>query len=254
MRPLRCTGVVAAFVAFGLSDPPAVADSSALSVEPPGAKIGFSYNGVELEVSGELDGNVQFAVLLTGPTSDLNLRKIERVWGLFWAPTENVLFENIPIPYLLRTSAELTKLAPEKLLHELGLGYESFRPRNPGSMEHDSFLELVRLKESEGLFSCSIDATPMSRRAAGDRHPFSVKFPIPAKAPAATYRIRQFVFRDSLLVRKAERRFELRQTKLIAFVTSLAQDHGLLYGLFAVAAALAAGLGVGILYGSARKR
>jgi hypothetical protein len=41
---------------------------------------------------------------------------------------------------------------------------------------------------------------------------------------------------------------------MIAFITSLAREYALLYGLLAVVVALAAGLGVGFLYGSARKK
>jgi hypothetical protein len=46
----------------------------------------------------------------------------------------------------------------------------------------------------------------------------------------------------------------LRRGALVAFLSSLAEKHALLYGIFAVVAALATGLIVGLLFGKTRKR
>ncbi len=224
-----------------------------LTLEPAEVEIGIFYNGVQLIVSAEVEPGVEVAVLMTGPWSELRMRKKERLWGLFWAPSGEVEFENVPSLYLLRTSAELRELASEDELRELGLGYEALRSPIEEGPGENLFQELVRLKESEGLFSFSAMAARLESRPGGERQEVRVTLPVPANAPAATYRVQLLGFSDKRLVTRGEAAFDLRQTRVTAFVSSLAREHGLLYGLLAVVAALAAGLGVGLLFGPAKK-
>jgi len=56
------------------------------------------------------------------------------------------------------------------------------------------------------------------------------------------------------LVSRADGAFELAQAGFVAFVSSLAERHGLAYGVFAVVIAIASGLMVGFLFGSTRKK
>jgi uncharacterized protein (TIGR02186 family) len=223
--------------------------STELIFEPARGEIGLFHGGVDLVVSAELESGVDVALVVTGPPADLHMRKKERVWGLFWAPTKDVTFEKVPSLYILRTSEELDELAPKLILNELGLGYEALRSSVEVDGEEDLFPELIRLKESEGLFSLDdIDNHPgrTTERT-------SVRAELPANAPATIYSVQLFAFRGGKLVTRGERDFELTQTKLMAFITSLAREHSLLYGVLAVVVALGAGLGVGFLYGSAKK-
>jgi uncharacterized protein (TIGR02186 family) len=223
----------------------------AVTLNPARAEIGIFHHDVELEVSAEMGSGVEVALLVTGPLSNLNLRKKERVWGLFWAPAEDVTFENVPGLYLLWTSTELENLAPEPLLEELGLGYEALQASLEESGAEDIFPELIRLKESESLFVISSGGGGQANRR-GDA-PVTAAVRIPTRAAPTTYTVQLFGFRDGRLVARGEKDFELTQTELIAFLTSLAHEHGLFYGILAVVVALGAGLGVGFLYGSAKK-
>jgi hypothetical protein len=106
------------------------------------------------------------------------------------------------------------------------------------------------LKEGEGLFSISAAGITTENRSGGDRRRITVRFPLPSNAPAASYSLRFFGFRDGTIAALGEGKFELSPTEPVAFTTSLAKEQGLLYGFVAVIVALAAGLGVGFLYGS----
>jgi uncharacterized protein (TIGR02186 family) len=227
------------------------ADPLAIEIQPREAEIGLFYGGVDLAVSGEVEPDTQLAILVSGPPVDLHFSKKEKVWGLFWAPRKDVTFEGVAGLYHLVTSGELDELAPEEVLIELGLGYESLRPGHKDTdSEVDPFLELVRLKESEGLFL--VKKAGEENPSETGSHPFRVSFHVPANAPPTTYSVEVFVFRDGRLLTSGERSFVLRQTRFISFITSLAREYGLLYGILAVVVALAAGLGVGFLYGSAK--
>jgi hypothetical protein len=228
-------------------------DPIALEIQPGEAEIGLFYGGVELSVSAEVAPGTHWAILVSGPPVDLHFSKKEKVWGLFWAPRKDVTYEGMASLYHLVTSVELDELAPKQVLTELGLGYESLRPAHDDmDSEEDLFLELVHLKESEGLFHVAAKEAGEEDLSEAGPHPFRVLFHVPANAPPTTYSVEVFAFRDGRLLTRGEGSLVLRQTRPISFITSLAQDYGLLYGILAVVVALAAGLGVGFLYGSAK--
>jgi hypothetical protein len=66
--------------------------------------------------------------------------------------------------------------------------------------------------------------------------------------------VRLVSFRDGQVVGQGEGTFELARGGLVEFVASLAETHGLAYGVLAVVVAVASGLLVGFLFGSTRKK
>jgi uncharacterized protein (TIGR02186 family) len=226
------------------------ARSIPLIVEPTRIEIGLLYSGADVTVTAETGPDTEVAVLLTGPSSELVMREQARRWGLFWAPAGEVSFESVPTLYRLRTTVEPEQLAPAPLLDELGIGYASLTKRLGAESRADLARELILLKESEGLFSSTV--TP-AESVSGDEL-FRTRVHVPARAPAGSYVVRIFAFRERRLTGRAEETVELEQAGFVAFVSSLAKTHGLAYGIFAVVVAVAAGLLVGVVFGSTRKK
>jgi uncharacterized protein (TIGR02186 family) len=220
-----------------------------LTVEPTRVEIGLLYSGADVTVSAETEPGAEVAVLVTGPRSELVMREQARRWGLFWAPAGEVSFEGVPSVYLLRATVAPDELAPAAVLDELGIGYGSLGRRLGAESRPDLARELIVLKESEGLFSSTVaagheEASPVFRTVVH----------VPARAPASSYVVQLFAFREGRLVSRAEGTFELEVAGFVAFVSSLAETHGLAYGVFAVVVAVAAGLLVGFIFGSTRKK
>jgi uncharacterized protein (TIGR02186 family) len=254
-RPSAILGLLVCAASLALpSSANARPGSPPLSVEPARVEIGLLHSGVDLAVSTEREPGVDLAVLVTGPASDLVLREQARRWGLFWAPAGQVRFEGVPSLYLLRTTTALEGLAPVHVLEDLGLGYPALRGALGGETRDDLFQELIVLKESEGLFSVTVAADDGHRAPTTGASPFRTVLHIPARAPAHTYSVWLFAFRDGRLVTRTAETLELEEAGLVAFVSSLAETHGLAYGVFAVVIAVAAGLLVGFVFGSTRKK
>jgi uncharacterized protein (TIGR02186 family) len=221
----------------------------ALRVEPARARIGVFYDGVRLTISADVDSGMAVAFLVSGPAGTIALRTQARVWGTFWAPSGHVTFEHIPAVYLLRTSDSLQDVASATVLRPLGLGYDSFRPDPAQRTASAFFPELIRLKESERLFRILAGGVGMEPAPDGGRR-VTAAIALPARAPAATYRVQLFGFRDGRLVLRSEGAFELSHGTFNALVGSLAREHGLAYGIVAVVVAVGAGLLVGLVFGS----
>ena len=82
----------------------------------------------------------------------------------------------------------------------------------------------------------------------------STTFQIPTRAPPATYAIQLLAFCDGQVAEHLTGSFTLEQGTFAGFMDSLATEYGLLYGVFAVVLALAAGLLVGLIFGSPAHR
>ena len=255
MSPGRWTGIT--LLACGLASAhgePAGPGPSPLTLVPARVEIGLFYSGVDLEVSAETEPGADVALLITGPASELLLREQARRWGLFWAPAGEVTFDHVPSLYLLRTTRELEDLASPDVLEELGVGYPSVLARLGQPVPHNLFRELVVLKESEGLFSSTVAKSDDPGASLTGTASFRAVAHIPARASADTYSVQVFAFRHGRLVDRVVGAFEIEEAGFVDFVSSLAETHGLAYGVFAVAVAVASGLLVGFLFGSTRKK
>lgn len=227
-------------------------DSDTLSVHPARAEISVFYHGAQLLVSTVVDTGTDIAVLVSGQAEELHLREQARVWGMFWAPGGEITFDSIPTMYLLFTSIPVEDLAPPRLLAELGLGYESFLPTGDAGDDRERlFPDLLRLKESEGLFHYSVGAL-QTEPVEGGQQAVTVAIDVTPKARAGTYRVQLFGFQDQVLSIRREGTFTLGRSAFNAFVGSLVQQHALLYGVLAVVVAGGAGLLVGLVFGSVK--
>lgn len=251
MRRLALAGLGAAVaMAAAAAVPPGRSDGP-LRVEPARVAIGLFYRGARVTVSADVDSGTAVAVLVTGPAGDLPLRTQARLWGLFWAPAGHVTFEHVPAAYALATSAPLGRLAPPALLRALDIGYDLFRPDSTRPLARDFFPELIRLRESERLFRIQEGGVRLVA-AGGGRQRAEAIIVLPARAPAAAYRVRLFGFRAGRLVAREESAFTVSRSGLVAWIGALARDQGLVYGIVAVVVAVGAGLLVGVVFGPAR--
>jgi uncharacterized protein (TIGR02186 family) len=257
MTPRRAAvlGVLVCGASLVRADGPGAGPGSApVTIEPARVEIGLLYSGADLTVSAETEPGVEVAVLVSGPPSELVMREQARRWGLFWAPAGEVTFEDVPSLYLLETTVEAEELAPTHVLEELGIGYASLRTRLGEETRHDLVRELIVLKESEGLFSSTVAKNDDREAPVAGGPVYRTVVHIPARAPAGTYSVQLCTFREGHLVSRSDRAFELEQAGFVAFVSSLAETHGLAYGVFAVVVAVASGLLVGFVFGSTRKK
>lgn len=220
-----------------------------LQLTPARTAIGVFYDGMHLTVTQEVAAGTDVAVVVTGPVTDLHLRRQARVWHAFWAPAEAVTFEGMPALYALQTSSPLAALAPDSVRGRYQIGYATLRP--PAGVAGDLFPELLRLKESEGLFQEGIGGLRIAPGVAG-RDTVVASIRLPARAPPATYDVALYGFRDGQLVLHREGSVAIVRGSLNAFVDELAHEHRLLYGILAVGVAMGAGLLVGLAFGTVK--
>jgi uncharacterized protein (TIGR02186 family) len=225
-------------------------NAAELRLEPPEVSVGLFYSGTDIHISGEAPAVDGLAVLAAGHKQTVDLKTKGKVWGLFWMNVGEVTFEHVPSFYRLVSSARLDRLASPEALVQAGAGYAALAAGSSskeGSRGGELYAELIKLKEREGLFGLS-EGGLQTEPGPGGMVRFSCTVHLPALAPEGDYRFRLIGFRDGKVEDLAEKTLRLQEVGTVASMKALAGEHGLLYGIVAVATALAAGLLTGFLF------
>ncbi len=227
-----------------------------LEIEPTVIEVGTFYGGATVNVEGAIPVGYDVAVACVGRAKTVELKKKGRVLGILWMNVGDVVFEGVPSVYLLNTSKKLAELAPPAVLQELQVGYPALESRATRSLEdrdeRDLFDELLKLKESERLYlydEAGVRVGPDD----GGTMPISAQCFLPAKAPSGEYEVRLIVFKEGRGEVRHVERLQVNPVGATAFVSSLAERHGLLYGVLAVIIALVVGLLTGFVFGLSAK-
>jgi hypothetical protein len=249
---------------------PAASAEAAIRVEPRSIEVGMFYRGTVVRVEGAAPAGFRLALVCVGPEGKVELRRKGKVWNLLWMNVGGVTFERVPSVYLASVDPEE---AGAEGLSELRLGprYDGVEaqvlPADAEEGTRNLFREFIRLREQERLYSYTVlrrevpseeGATPGGAVLVGLGRPVLparawTELELPASAPPGAYEIRMIGFRDGAGEILASERLTVARVGLARLVASMAQSHGLVYGILSVAAAVAAGLLSGVLFTGAKK-
>ena len=239
-------------------DPADPSGTPGLLVDPPTVTVRTFYDGQIVRVSGIAPVGHEVAIEIRGDDAPVGLSVKGRVGGLIWANVEETTLENVPSLYLVATSAGL-QLLPETTSSDgdsVGYAFLESRCRVSPSLgreeNHRVFTEFVKLKEQEQLYNVAdggVQLAPGSDTCLD----CAASFFIPPDVPVGNFKVRLLAFdrNQGFVVAAAD--LPVVQAGLTAAIASMARDHGLLYGVLSVIAALAAGLLAGVVFGHRSK-
>lgn len=228
----------------------AAPQEAVVRVDPPELPVGLSYGGAEIRIGGTMPAADGAAIVVRGEEGPLALKVKGKVGGLFWMNVAEAEFEHVPACYYVISSGPLAGLGSERAPAEFEIGYAGLGIRSSSAGADDRrrlVEELVRLKEREGLFAVFESGLAFETTGEGTAA-FSCTLRLPSRVPEGEWRIRLVAFRAGRGELLAERILRVYEAGAAAWIRSLAHEHGLLYGIAAVATALAAGLLTGFLF------
>lgn len=183
------------------------------------------------------------AVIVTvqGPPQRLSVWRKSRRAGV-WMNVDEVRIARAPSFYAVASSTPLEQAltATEDLRHSVSVprGIRSFGTL---AMSEDapSFVEaLIRLRTEDGAYRTSPGSVEIT-----DDTLFRTTIALPANLSTGTYPARVLLTRGGTVVDIHETAIEVRQAGLELWLSSLSRQQPLVYGLLAVALAVAAGWG-----------
>jgi hypothetical protein len=226
-------------------------DRIPLNIEPDHIQVGFFYSGRNILVKANVPAGYNVLLKVKGATQKLDLKKKGKVLGFLWMNVGEVVYEEVPGLYIIRSSYKLTDIAPANVLQQLEIDYNALKSKivkTPDGEAGMLFGDLIKLKEGEGLFNIAeggICHAPLP----GGREQIATEFLLPPKAPVGEYLVELYGFKDGSGTLLGSGSITLEQDHLIQFITSMVGHHSLLYGCLSVMVAIVAGLLTGVIFG-----
>ena len=253
--PLRSV-ILLAFFLSAATTVRAGGDRIPLNIEPDHIQVGFFYGGQKISVRANVPAGDNVLLKVKGATQKLDLKKKGKVFGFLWMNVGEVVYEEVPGLYIIRSSYKLADLAPANVLQQLEIGYDALKAKIVKAPDGDAgmlFGDLIKLKEGEGLFPI-VEGVIRHSPMPGGREQIATEFLLPPKAPVGEYLVELYGFKDGSGTLLGSGSITLEQDHLIRFITSMAGNHSLLYGCLAVMVAIVAGLLTGVIFRLGRGR
>lgn len=222
------------------------------SVNPQSISIGATFNGRDIIISGDVSKDTEILIRITGKNKAEKFKKKGKLFGLLWMNLSTIEMKNIPSMMLIAPSDYLEKWM-EKYPGQwksMGLGFDTVKDNItilPKSENKNLiFKELFKLKKKAGLYGIrkkTIIYTDNEEITA-----YEARIHLTAALPPGEYHIEIFAVRDGRVLEKKILPLPVRQVGFPAFLSSLAFENGLLYGILAVIIAVMAGLIIGFMF------
>ncbi len=263
-RILRINGLLLAVLAvlFWIGSAGASEAPVTLKLSHPTLKITTFYDGTTVNVSGTLPANDDILLHVIGAKKNVALKVKGKVAGLLWMNKTDVELENTPAVYMVYTPEKIGKdlllaqlegkyKAMVKDVALLGVGYKALVKDiaiKPESADKKFvFGEYVKLMEKAGVYGV-YDGAVNYGPVEGKTKSFSATLIIPPKMTAGKYLVEAVAVRDGKPVGRARETLTIELSGLPKIIASLAYEHSLLFGIMAVAIAVATGLLIGVLF------
>ena len=221
-------------------------------VNPERIAMGTTYNGVDVFVSGNMPQDTEILIRVVGKEKSEHFKKKGKALGVLWMNLATIAIDHAPAMLLLAPSDTIDKMRIEQpaAWQKLNLGFNALKRQiaiEPATEDKDViFDEFLKLKQHEGLYGIQENAVRYT--AQGAESAFTATLHFPADLPQGKYEIQTYVIKDGRIIGQASSRIEAKMVGVPMFLSSLAFQHGLLYGILAVLVAIMAGLFTGYLF------
>lgn len=244
-----------AFVGLLLAVAPAGAQDVA---EPESIQIGLStdrisitadFAGADLTIFGALDnvdplfsrqGRYDVVVVLEGPARTVVVWRKDRLLGV-WVNRQSMTFVNVPVSYSVATTRQPQDITPPDTYKRLSLGINSlhFEPQdrlqNPKTLEEFT-AALRERKLATELFSENYGGVQFLSPSL-----FRATLTLAPNVPVGTHKARAFLFKNGIFIGESSAHLGIVKAGFEQWIFRVANQNGLVYGIFAVLLALVTG-------------
>jgi hypothetical protein len=238
---------MAALVLLGIFSLPGRAAN--IRITPATLKIQGFFGGTRLQVSGDIPEGTEAVIEIIGKDGEQELMRKGRRWDL-WMNVGEIDITGVPGFYLV-ASSDPRLLSASKTEKPWGYGLWRRRARFQGGLKKGEdaliFKEFLQLKEGRGLYGRFPDAVEVAAAGRG-RAQARASFPINTRIAPGTYRVRVTAVRGWQVVQRTQVPWQVEMVGTPAFLTFLALQRPVLYGILALGLAALVGFLSGVLF------
>ena len=225
----------------------------AFHFSPEVIKVGTTYNGAKLYVSGEVDEDQDVVVQVVGSGEIAHFKQKGKVGGFLWMTIGHVTFKDAPSVYFTYLPETISKWADEnnQSWKSLGLGFDDLYPKIeilPASRDRKLLFEnFLKLKSQDDLYQLVKNGVSYKPLQDGKKK-FMATINIPSRMPLGTHELRIIKVKGDHIQSIEKEHFKLEEVGFPQFLHKMAFEHSLLYGIMAVVIAVFAGLFMGVIF------
>jgi len=225
------------------------AAASNLRLEPGQIGIGSFFQGQEIRITAVIPSQAEAVLEVRGPEREEHLVRKGRRWGL-WMNAGDLTISGMPSLYFFAATTPALASLPEA-----PWGYAALenRSRLTGALEPEGeaffFKQFIALKESEGIYRPGPEKIMAEPGSEGTKKLSKVFWLPPQVAPGSYQVLLSVVTADGTIIQQ-QQDLQINKIGMPAFVSALAHEQPVLYGITAVIIALLAGFLMGFFFKS----
>jgi uncharacterized protein (TIGR02186 family) len=220
-----------------------------LVVTPPVVKIGATYDGTSLNVTGAVPAGSDVVVRFLGARAELHMKEKGKALGLLWMNLGSLTMHEVPSVVLVTASRELDALGEAATPYRLSHVAEEIAIAPADKDTPVNRQELLTLRREEGLYRelpVSVTLSP----ADGATQNFSATLALPSRLTPGAYSVEVAALKDGHVVASGRNAVQAELVGIPASMADVAFNHSLVYGILATVVALLSGLAIGLVFQS----
>ena len=204
--------------------------------------IDVGFTGKKLSYFGAIDIQGDLVIIVTGPRKKIKVfKKEKKIW--FWINSSSRIFADVPSYYFVATSRPLNQMKNDSFLKINQIGLENLRFEGAEEIE-----EIERAKWRNGIIDSMKKMGNYFSKNGNidiiDEHLFKTEISFPSDIAEGVYIVDSLLLKNDSVIGSNRSFINVSKSGLGEKVYLFATEKGLLYGIFAVIAAMLFGFSV----------
>jgi uncharacterized protein (TIGR02186 family) len=215
--------------------------------------VDFFYHGSSVSVRGISEPGTDLVVKITSPEGHQVLKQKGKVAGLLWMNVGQLKFENTPNFYEVFSTKKVEDILSKEELEKNVIGFSALAKHveiTPVANEEEKakwFDEFVKYKQDSKVYLSSAGTVLTSMRTDG-KQDYIVLTDWPYQAQPGDYLVTVYAVRNNKVVEQAASKVNVEQVGMVKTLATMAQNSPAIYGFLSIGVALAAGVGVSLVF------
>lgn len=234
---------------------PAVAQDITITTAPSDVKVDLNFKGATVTLSGTAPVGSDIFVKMVSPGRKVKLDKKGKV-GMLWMNVGHAEVQGVPKMYQVLSTAQVSSLSKD-LQRQMGIDneYEEVfstvtvketvgekHRELSGTAAAEYTGALAKMYQDSGLYK--INEKGLGTKGAN----YYGEITLPAEVAQGESTVTVYAVQGNKLLATGQTTLKVESAGLVGFFRKMAKTNGPMYGIFAVAIALVAGLGIDFLF------